>query len=67
LEKIIKMYNVDLDEVLLYNNLFTDDTISIDDEIYLPGAKQLKKLRKYRIKVSLKIPRKDGKTEIPLI
>ena len=40
------MYNVDLDEVLLYNNLFADDTISIDDEIYLPGAKPIKEIAK---------------------
>jgi len=41
LEKIVKKYNVDIDDVTLYNNLFADDTLSINDEIFLPGAKQI--------------------------
>lgn len=41
LDKIVKKYNVDIDDVTLYNNLFGDDTLSINDEIFLPGAKTL--------------------------
>lgn len=40
LDRIAKKYGVDADDVSLYNGLFSGDSLAINDEIFLPGAKE---------------------------
>lgn len=42
--KIAKKYNVDTEDVLLYNGLQESDSLTLGDELFLPGAKQTEKV-----------------------
>ena len=65
LDKIVKKYNVDTDDVALYNNLFGDDTLSVNDEIFLPGAKTLVEEKTIKNNLTIKTNKRwvKGNTE----